>query len=26
MVRIEQDGKQFETIEDYVFATGSGGD
>ncbi len=26
MIRIERDGKQFETIDDYVFVTGSGGD
>jgi len=26
MVRIERDGVQFETIDDYVFVTGSGGD
>lgn len=25
MIRIERDGKQFETIEEYVFVTGSGG-
>jgi len=25
-IRIERDGKQFETIDDYVFVTGSGGD
>jgi len=26
VVRIERDGKQFETIDDYVFVTGSGGE
>ena len=26
MIRIERDGKQFETIDHYVFVTGSGGD
>jgi small subunit ribosomal protein S4e len=26
VIRIERDGKQFETIDDYVFVTGSGGD